>query len=108
MLLARVTLGRLQIPPAKRKLRKAVASQPGSCVPTGMNTVWSYDFVVRNLRHGQLVECLAVVDEYTRECLAIDAAGSICPKPINWCCQYNEVRSYFSLNYLTPRQFGEI
>lgn len=32
---------------------------------------------VRCLSNGQQLKCLSVVDEFTRECLAIDVAGSI-------------------------------
>lgn len=40
-------------------------------------SVWSYDFVYDACANGQTLKCLTVVDEYTRECLAIDVAGSI-------------------------------
>jgi putative transposase len=39
--------------------------------------VWAYDFVFDACANGQQLKCLTVVDEYTRECLAIDVAGSI-------------------------------
>jgi len=39
--------------------------------------VWAYDFVFDACANGQLLKCLSVVDEFTRECLAIDVAGSI-------------------------------
>jgi len=39
--------------------------------------VWSYDFVFDACANGQSLKCLTVVDEYTRQCLAIDVAGSI-------------------------------
>ena len=39
--------------------------------------VWAYDFVFDACANGQQVKCLTVIDEYTRECLAIDVAGSI-------------------------------
>ena len=32
--------------------------------------------------NGQSIKCLTVVDEYTRECLAIDVAGSIRSKRV--------------------------
>lgn len=41
------------------------------------NQVWAYDFVFDGCANGQQLKCLTVVDEYTRECLAIDVAGSI-------------------------------
>jgi putative transposase len=39
--------------------------------------MWAYDFVFDACANGQQLKCLTVVDEYTRECLAIDVAGSI-------------------------------
>ena len=39
--------------------------------------VWAYDFVFDTTASGQQIKCLTVVDEYTRECLAIDVAGAI-------------------------------
>ena len=41
------------------------------------NSVWAYDFVFDGCANGQQLKCLTIVDEYTRECLAIDVAGSI-------------------------------
>ena len=38
--------------------------------------VWAYDFVFDTTASGQQIKCLTVVDEYTRECLAIDVAGA--------------------------------
>ena len=32
---------------------------------------------VRHLRDGRILKCLTVIDEFTRECLAIDVAGGI-------------------------------
>ena len=45
--------------------------------PVVANKVWSYDFVFDHVATGQKIKCLTVVDEGTRECLAIDVAGSI-------------------------------
>jgi putative transposase len=42
-----------------------------------VNELWAYDFVYDACANGQQIKCLTVVDEYTRECLAIDVAGSI-------------------------------
>ncbi len=49
----------------------------GRCLPTGANELWAYDFVCDACANGQQLKCLTIVDEYTRECLAIDVAGSI-------------------------------
>jgi len=41
------------------------------------NEVWSYDFVQDRTRDGRRLKMLCVVDEYTRECLAIHVARQI-------------------------------
>ena len=38
--------------------------------------MWAYDFVFDACANGQRLKCLTVVDEFTREALAIDVAGS--------------------------------
>ncbi len=38
------------------------------------NHVWSYDFVFDRTHDGRPLRMLTIVDEYTRECLAIDVA----------------------------------
>ena len=66
----------LQVP--KRRPRRRVAtSRPRPLPATGMNHVWAYDFVFDSCANGQTLKCLTVIDEFTRECLAIDVAGSI-------------------------------
>ena len=39
--------------------------------------MWAYNFVFDTKAEGQQIECLTVIDEYTRECLAIAVAGFI-------------------------------
>jgi putative transposase len=66
----------LQIP--RRRPRKRIAgSRPRPLPSSQANQVWSYDFVFDACANGQQLKCLTIVDEYTRECLAIDVAGSI-------------------------------
>jgi len=45
--------------------------------PEYYNHIWSYDILAERLENGRLVKLLVVIDEYTRECLAIDANKSI-------------------------------
>jgi putative transposase len=67
---------RLQVP--RRRPRRRVASgRPRPVPPTGRNHVWAYDFVFDWCANGHRLKCLTVVDEWTRECLAIDVAGGI-------------------------------
>src|SRR5690606_743774 len=66
----------LQIP--RRQARKRIAGSRLRPLPSSQaNQVWSYDFVFDACANGQQLKCLTIVDEYTRECLAIDVAGSI-------------------------------
>lgn len=66
----------LQVP-RKRPRRRLRSSGPRPLPPSGRNHVWAYDFVFDACANGQRLKCLTVIDEYTRECLAIDVAGSI-------------------------------
>ena len=66
----------LQVP-KKRPRRRVAGSRPRPLPARGANEVWAYDFVFDACANGQPLKCLTVIDEYTRECLAIDVAGSI-------------------------------
>ena len=65
----------LQVPKKRRRKRASTTSRP--LAPTARNAVWSYDFVYDACANGQTLKCLTVIDEYTRECLAIDVSGAI-------------------------------
>lgn len=65
----------LQVP-AKRQRKRRVKSEPMMSA-TRPNSVWSYDFVHDACANGQKIKCLTVVDEYTRECLAIEVSSSM-------------------------------
>ena len=43
----------------------------------GSDHLWAYDFVFDACANGQSLKCLTIIDEFTRESLAIDVAGSI-------------------------------
>lgn len=66
----------LQVP-RRRPRRRVAASRPRPLAPTGAGQMWAYDFVFDMCANGQQLKCLTVIDEYTREALAIDVAGSI-------------------------------
>ena len=66
----------LQVP-RRRPRRRVATGRPRPLPATGANHVWAYDFVFDACASGQQIKCLTVIDEYTRECLAIDVAGSI-------------------------------
>jgi putative transposase len=67
---------RLQVP-KKRPRRRVATTRPRPAAPTGPNEVWAYDFVFDACANHQVLKCLTVIDEWTRECFAIDVAGSI-------------------------------
>jgi putative transposase len=66
----------LQVP-RRRPRRRLAMSRPRPLPATQIGQVWAYDFVFDACANGQQLKCLTVIDEYTRECLAIDVAGSI-------------------------------
>ena len=62
--------------PAKQPKRGRLWLGNGSCVrlrPQRPNHVWAHDFVLVRTHDGRGVRLLTVMDEYTRECLAIRA-----------------------------------
>jgi putative transposase len=66
----------LQVP-RRRPRRRVATSRPRPLAPTAINHVWAYDFVFDTCADGRTLKCLTVIDEFTRECLAIDVAGGI-------------------------------
>lgn len=66
----------LQVP-RRRPRRRVAGSRPRPLPPLDRNHVGAYDFVFDACANGQQLKCLTVVDEYARECLALDVAGSI-------------------------------
>jgi putative transposase len=69
-------LHELQVP-RKRPRRRVATGRPRPLPATGAGQMWAYDFVFDACANGQQLKCLTVIDEFTRECLAIDVAGSI-------------------------------
>jgi putative transposase len=63
--------------PQKQPKRGRLWLTAGSCVrlrPCWPNHVWSYDFVMARTHEGRAFRMLTIIDEYTRECLAIEVA----------------------------------
>ncbi|MBL8805351.1 MAG: IS3 family transposase [Rhodospirillales bacterium] len=66
--------------PKKQRPRGRLWLNDGSCVrlrPEYPKHVWSYDFVSAQTHDGRSVRLLTLIDEYTRECLAIRVARRI-------------------------------
>lgn len=60
--------------PMKQPKRGRLWLNDGSCIrlrPSWKNHVWAYDFVHDRTKDGRAFRMLTVIDEYTRECLAI-------------------------------------
>jgi putative transposase len=67
----------LKVPRKQHKKRRGDGRSANAChrkKPEHYNHVWSYDFVTERLENGGKVKLLVVIDEFTRECLALDAA----------------------------------
>ena len=63
--------------PVRQKPRGRLWLNDGSCIrlrPQHRNHVWSYDFVDAQTHDGRSVRLLVMLDEFTRECLAIRVA----------------------------------
>jgi len=69
----------LQVPRKQQRRRRLPGSSENSCIrhrAQRINHVWSYDFLVDRTEDGRQLKLLAVIDEYTRECLALEVSRS--------------------------------
>ena len=60
--------------PQKQPKRKRLWLNDGSCImlrPEYKDHVWSYDFMIDRTANGRAFKTLNIIDEYTRECLAV-------------------------------------
>ena len=67
--------------PLRRRKPRKLGPKPGSSVNSCVNQparfkndIWTYDFIVDRTADGRILKWLSLVDEYTRECLALHAA----------------------------------
>jgi transposase InsO family protein len=88
----------LQLP--RRKVRKRrVGSRTDQVLrATHKNHVWSYDFLEARTERGGRLRILAVIDEYTRECLALEVARSMPAQRViavlEWLCLVHGTPEY--------------
>ena len=102
----------LKVPPKQPKKGRLWLND-GSCIrlrPERPNHVWSYDFVESRTHDGRKFRMLNLIDEFTRECLAIrvdrklnsttviDVLSDLfilrgVPARIRWDCQEFRVRA---------------
>ena len=66
--------------PKKHKPRGRLWLNDGSCIrlrPERANHVWSFDFVESRTHDGRSLRTMTLIDEHTRECLALKVARRI-------------------------------
>jgi putative transposase len=81
----------MQVPQKQRRKRRFPGGSENSCYrhrAKHKDHVWSYDFVTDRTEEGRQLRLLVVVDEYTRECLAIEVAGSFTAQDVVGVLQY--------------------
>ena len=81
----------MQVPQKQRKRRRLPGSSANGCVrhrAPHRNHVWSYDFLTERTEDGRQLRILVVIDEFTRECLAIEVARSFTARDVIMTLQY--------------------
>ena len=81
----------MQVPQKQRKRRRLPGSSANGCVrhrALHRNHVWSYDFLTERTEDGRQLRILVVIDEFTRECLAIEVARSFTARDVIMTLQY--------------------
>ena len=68
--------------PRRRPRQRSATGRPRPLPAIGAHFIWAHDFVFDTCANGQQLKCLTIIDEFTRECLAIDVAVSICSKRV--------------------------
>ena len=76
----------MQVPQKQhRRQRLPRGGSENSCVrhrAQHKDHVWSYDFVADRIEDGRKIRLLVVIDEFTRECLAIEVARSFTARQV--------------------------
>ena len=76
----------MQVPKKQhRRRRLADGGSENSCIlrrPQHKDHVWSYDFLTDRIEDGRQIRLLVVIDEFTRECLAIEVARSFTARQV--------------------------
>jgi len=82
----------MQVPQKQQKRRRlSTGGSENSCVRRRSlrpNHVWSYDFVTDRTEDGRQLKMLVVIDEFTRESLAIEVARSFKARQVVEVLQY--------------------
>ncbi len=80
-----------QVPKKQCKRRRLPGCSDHGCVrhrPTHRNHVWSYDFLMDRTEDGRQLKLLVVLDEFTRECLAIESGRTFTARDVKLTLQY--------------------
>jgi len=83
--------GHMQIPKRQRKRRRLPGRSADGCVhykATHANHVWSYDFLTDRTEDGRQLKLLVVIDEFTRECLALEVGRCFTAREVMMTLQY--------------------
>jgi putative transposase len=75
----------LKVPDKQRKRRRLVGTSENASNrrrAEHKNHVWSYDFVMDRTEDGRTLKMLPIVEEYTRECLALEVERFITAKDV--------------------------
>ena len=94
--------------PQRQPKRGRLWLNDGSCIrlrPLYRGHVWSYDFVASRTHDGRALNLLTVLDEHTRECLAIVVARKIRSHDVlveQWRREYNTVRPHSACGGFPP------
>ena len=81
----------MQVPRKQHRKRRFSGCSANSCVrhrAEYKDHVWSYDFVTDRTEDGRQLRLLVVIDEYTRECLAIEVGRSFTAQDVMGVLQY--------------------
>ncbi len=81
----------LQVPRKQRKRGRLPGQSANSCVRHSAqhpHHVWSYDFVADRIEDGRQLKILVVIDEFTRECLALEVGRTFTSEDVQMTLQY--------------------
>ena len=81
----------LQVPGKQRTRRRLPGHSANGCVRHRArypHHVWSYDFLIDRTENGRQLKVLVVIDEFTRECLALEVARTFTARDVILTLQY--------------------
>jgi transposase InsO family protein len=81
----------LQVPKKQHKRRRLPGGSVNGCLrhqALHRNHVWSYDFLADRTEDGRQLKLLVVIDEFTRECLAIEVGRTFTSRDVILTLQY--------------------